>query len=53
MVDKKDSESRKALVDEIAWIFGFGGIGGALLWIWEVEEDALYDGPVSVLVSQD
>ena len=36
MIDKKDSEPRKTLVDEIAWIFGFGGIGGALVWIWEV-----------------
>ena len=36
MTDKKDNESRKALVEEIAWIFGFGGIGGALVWIWEI-----------------
>ena len=36
MVDKKDDESRKALVEEIAWIFGFGGVGGALVWIWEI-----------------
>lgn len=36
MPDKKDDESRKALVEETAWIFGFGGIGGALVWIWEI-----------------
>ena len=36
MFDKQDGESRKALVEEIMWIFGFGGIGGALVWIWEM-----------------
>ena len=36
MLDKKDDESRKTLMEEISLIFGFGGIGGALVWIWEI-----------------
>ena len=31
MADRWNSESRKTVVEEIAWIFGFGGIGGALV----------------------
>lgn len=38
VVDREHGERRKVW-EEIVWILGSGGIGGALLWLWEIWGD--------------
>ena len=36
MVEKKQAEHGRVHWEEIVWISASGGIGGALMWIWEI-----------------